>query len=569
MKEVTKKILVFLPLLIILLLNCFHTTYPDEFDNILGGKLILEGVLPYSGFFSHHGPLAYFGAAIINVFSGLSFVKFRLLSAVFFLGLFAGSFWLIKKRVESFNANFFLLFIFVLGISTTFFWGQMFLADPLSGFLLIPAYAILFLKIYFEERLENKDLWIISIFLALAVLNSMTYGYAAGTISLISLIWHIRNSKITTKNIFRFGAIFATPYLVFAAYLLITGSLTDFIYQAIEYNQKYYIYNYPRPEGSTTFNPIRYAVVIFNNFINAYQPLLAGIFRTDFRYPLTATMAITNVFLWIYLLIGKKFLLLALSFLLVVYVNARGNPGDLRAADYQMAMYFILSLFNGTFLVFVLKEELEGIKNVFGKYVITAVGILFAFFWFHSVIFLAADFWRMNYSRYMGEMPLIYDRPAVAPILNAILTKDQYCWIGPFEFEEMFYAKCKLPSKYHWILPQFAGIEKIKNEIITDYERNPADIIVFRRNFSAFMQSAEYSKFYWDFLDKNYVRLAEIDPKLHFVNNKVKDFDLDTDFNFQKDRAEEIINKLVNLGYIDGPKESTAGLRFAGSGNDK
>ena len=225
-----KTILFWVIILVILILNSFHTTYPDEFDNILGGKLILQGLLPYNSFFSHHGPLAYFLAAIINFFSGLSFVKFRLLSAVFFFILFLGSYRLVRKQIRSLSPNYFLLFIFALAISMTFFWGQMFLADPVSGYLLVPAYALLFLKIYFEERLENRDLWIISIFSAFAVLNSMTYTYAAGTIGIIGIIWQIRKNGLTINNILRFGVIFAAPYLIFAGYLLVTGSLADFLY---------------------------------------------------------------------------------------------------------------------------------------------------------------------------------------------------------------------------------------------------------------------------------------------------------------------------------------------------
>ena len=65
----------------ILSINALHESYPDEFDNILGGKYILSGSLLYKDYFSHHGPVAYFLSAFILLFSNGSFVIFRILFA--------------------------------------------------------------------------------------------------------------------------------------------------------------------------------------------------------------------------------------------------------------------------------------------------------------------------------------------------------------------------------------------------------------------------------------------------------------------------------------------------------
>src|SRR4051812_25119818 len=74
-----------LGLFLFLFINTIHESYPDECDNILGGTYILKGILPYTGFFSHHGPIAYFVAALIASFSGHSFVGFRIFYSIFLL----------------------------------------------------------------------------------------------------------------------------------------------------------------------------------------------------------------------------------------------------------------------------------------------------------------------------------------------------------------------------------------------------------------------------------------------------------------------------------------------------
>lgn len=523
----------------ILVANALYGTYPDEFDNILGGKFILQGILPYTGFFSHHGALAYYLSSILVAIGGISFVRFRLLEAVFFLLYFILVYFIFKKRVKSFDINYFLGFLLILTLSMTYFWGHMFLADPLSGYFLLPGYGLFLLKSYFDEKLEVKDLWIISVFSALSVLNSTTYLYAAGVLAFFTII----SSKKIIKSVF----IFAMPYLIFGFYLLITGSLANFLFQAVDYNRKYYIYNYPRPVGSTAFNPVRYAVVLFNDFFNNFHMAVSGILNgVNFRFPLTHVFALGNICFLTLLAIRKKFLLLVTCFLLLVYINARGNPSSISVKDYQTAVYFIFSTFNIAVFYHFLQTHLPDVKSQLFKYLAVFMGIILLVYSLFGTFFIFEEFWRPLYNRYMGVFPLIYDRPVVAPVINKLLTKDRYCWVGPFEFEEMFYLKCKLPSKYHWILPQFAGIDKIKSEILTDYQQNPPEIIVFRRNFSAFGASSSFNEFFVRFLDERYTRLTSY----KFKDPKQMDFNFDEDFNFRKDVAPQYFQKLLDLGYI-------------------
>ena len=53
----------------IFILDAFHESYPDEFDNISGGWLILHGTLIYKNFFTHHGPFPYFLSSFLEIFS--------------------------------------------------------------------------------------------------------------------------------------------------------------------------------------------------------------------------------------------------------------------------------------------------------------------------------------------------------------------------------------------------------------------------------------------------------------------------------------------------------------------
>jgi len=546
----SRLLLFFLFIWLILLINSVHNSYPDEFDNILGGRFFLQGIWPYSGYFAHHAPLGYVFSAIIEIFSGQSFVKFRFLSSLFFLGVMFLTYRVIRQK-------FILFFFFILAIASTYFWGHMFLADCLSGYLLIPAYGLLFLKMYKDQDLQTKDLVIISGFTAATMLTSTTFMFAVSTvvgltgIVFLSQFW--RNPKILLKKIVLSGVIFSLPYILFGTYLLVTGSLKDFLFDNYTYNSKYYIYNYPGV-AANGINPIRYAISIINNFINNYQVLLSRVNQINFMEPFNITLAVGNAALWIYLAVRKKFWLIPFSFLLLAFANVRSNPLNSKVTDYQAAVYFFLSFFNFAFLFETIINDIKDHKDEFVKIVGSFLLIVTGTLWFYTLTFLGAELWRMSYNRYMGQMPLIYDRPQVAPIVNQIVDKNSYCWIGPFEFEENFYLNCRRPSKYTWILPQYANSPEIQKELLAQYSAKKPDVIVYNRNFSAFFQSSDYNKFFINgFLDGNYFLLKDVPgfKNARFKTAGTQNFTFAADFNFRKDIAPELVRKLIQRGLVE------------------
>ena len=169
------------------------------------------------------------------------------------------------------------------------------------------------------------------------------------------------------------------------------------------------------------------------------------------------------------------------------------------------------------------------------------------------------------FPKYMGTAPIIYNRPQVAPYVNAILTPDDYAYIGPFEFEELFYLNTKKqPSKYHWFLDH-AAKSKIKDELMADLHKNMPKLIVFQRDFAPWGGDPKtYNWWMTEFLDDKYFRLFTLNGTLSDIQykwklGKTQNFDIDGTFNFDKRYQKEIIEKLLSLGYIEAiPKVSTS-----------
>ena len=110
------------------LLNSRYVDYPDEYINLLGGKVILNGGLPYRDFWDHHLPLAWYISSIFLFLSGKSFVLTRVLWAVAQFGGFAllGR-WIYKKHPSLVKP--FLAFFVLYPAASLYFWFHLFLAN--------------------------------------------------------------------------------------------------------------------------------------------------------------------------------------------------------------------------------------------------------------------------------------------------------------------------------------------------------------------------------------------------------------------------------------------------------
>jgi len=522
--------------------------YPDEFDSIVGGRYITEGKVPYKDWFQHHQPGAYVMAAVILPFTGRSFVKFRIGWETLLCALLVGSYFIIKKRLKKRDLTCYLVLLFVLGLSATYFWGHMLLADTLAGYFLLPAFALLFLKDYFREKFETRDLLIVGGFAFLSWFTSMTYIYIVAAITLYAIYLYGKPVR---------GAMLVSlPYVFFVLYLVVTGSLADYYWANIVYNANYYIYNYPHEPGQA-INPIRYALVIFDRFINNYLPALWGVTGLSISNPVQVTLAFSNAAAITVVLLKGRYAFLFPLLAVLVFSNARSNPQSIRETDYQAFVYIVTSMFNGLFALWVLRDILNKEKLAFARRsALTVLYLVLVLYWIFTPIYFAMKMEQTFFPKYMGTAPLVYSRPQIAHYINAIVQPDEYVYIGPFEFEELLYLRAKQPSKYHWFLDH-AARSKIKDELLADLSLHRPMVIVFQRNFAPWGGDPKtYNWWMQEFLDAHYFRLFTLNGESDSVQyrwkiSNTKNFDIDGTFHFDKSRKDEILGKLIALEYIE------------------
>ncbi|MDE2025787.1 MAG: hypothetical protein KGJ07_04800 [Patescibacteria group bacterium] len=535
---------------VIFYLNAFHESYPDEWDNILGGWDILHGRLIYTGFFTHHGPAAYYLSSIVLLFSGHSFVRFRVVYNIFLFIFLGISYLLLRRQVGIEKIKFFPAIIATLAIAGTYFWSQMLLADNIAAFCLIIVYGLLFLKDFYRKSLTFTDLLVISVLNSVAILSSLTYLYILiGTYAYIAFFYLRDNRKtIVSMQTLKAAGILVFPYVVFGIYLLLTGSTKVYWYDAITFNEKYYIYNYPGPH--THINPIRFAIVIANIVFNSLATLLVQVKDFNLLYPLNITLAIGNLAVLLYLWFRgyRKLPLFVLFFM--IYSNARSNPLESSEHDYQSAVYMFTTIFNIAFLLPNLYEDInskviETGKKVVYSVLLVVVGIYAIFTGILFVKYFAGKY----YPKYMGWAPLIYDAPHLAPLINTLVPANEYVWVGPFEFEDLFYIHAKPASRVQILNPGGGESPVISGELVADIETTKPKIIWYNENFFILgQQPVHYAKIFNQELADHYVRLMDYrDGKNKYVSTVqiTQWVDLDARLYMRKENVKEVIQRLL------------------------
>lgn len=541
-------------ILFIYLINGRHEQYPDEFDNVLGGWYLLQGKLIYSDWFSHHGPLAYVVASVVEIFSRNSFVGFRFVYSIFLFFLTVLPFLFIRRQLKGIDIPYYFYFIILVALGSTYFWGHMLLADNLSAFLLLPVFVLIFLKVMYNRVFEKADYIFISIFSFLALMSALTYSFLVAGIYAFLFVYYFVGvgKKFKIRDLVSLLAIIFIPYLTFLVYLIITGSLDDYFNQAIKFNRDYYIY-YPGHEGKPPANPLRYAIVIAQGFHNNFSSMLNTIKGFNFDFPFNIALAVSNLSLGVYLLLKKKYLLFLFVLGTLIFANARTNPFDSRETDYQLSVYILISLFITSYAIYTIYKELNTNIEYAKKLILSLVFVVLLIYSFYNFTFLLRKFSYKTYDKYMGFTSQIYDRPKVAPYINQIVEKNDIAWIGPFAFEDLLYMDANLPSKFHVFLPGMGKSEKFTSEMLSEFNRNKPSVIYYNRDYYILGASPkEYGKPFLNFLNSNYITLStyqegaykystSIDPSLEF----------DKKLFIRKDAIDEVIAKMQSLNYVE------------------
>jgi len=536
------EILIFLFSFFVFLFNARYVSYPDEFVNLLAGKVILNGGFPYRDFFDHHLPLAWYLASIFLSFSFGSYTIFRLLWSLFNFVLLSFLAFYIRKKYQKIYP-FYLIFLAFYPLTALYFWFHLYLADSLSVLFFSLSFWLLLGQTFFNtDSKENSPLFILVSFLNFClVFSSATFVYLA----FFLYLWQLNLLEFNKKKMISFIFFSSLPYFIYVLYLFLTGSFFDFYFANFVYNTKLYI-SIPNYVKGTHFNPLKFALTLIDNFWSNYVVLLTYIKHLDLYLPIGVFSGLGSLTLLLILLI-KRLPIGIIYFFVLSFSAPRSNIQKFSETDYQGSLFLILGLISALFSFYFLYQN--KFKEVFFKDLARLIQLLLFIFGFFSFIFLGQNFYHKFFSVYTQKMPSVYNFSYVADFIDQIIKDNEYYWIGPYEpHHEFFVKKGRLPGKYPTLLPQFREDGYLKNDFLSQFKKNKPLILIFNHQASIFMTPAEeFGRFFLDWVKENYVNLDQLKIQ---AKKSPSEFNIQTDLYLKKEDIYDLILRLKTANYL-------------------
>ena len=351
------------------LLNIQTGIFVDEEDNLLMGSLMLRGFLPYRDIFSHHFPFAYFWMVVVYLFSNESILLARLSVLVFQILIFY-----VSMRLSS-NYIIVGMVSLVWSLIRTYYWGNMILYHSLAA----PVSASVFLVAYFIVSKHIVPTKKHAVFIA--VMSAALFLLTPLTI--YSLIFVFLFIFITNRKFFfQILIILVVVFSLFVCYLIISGSLSDFIDQAILFNLKVYnkynsFYRSKTEEGLLALAQSVYGVLDVGNKVwfnfDLFKPLVLD-YRDIDRWIFTGFhYRFAWIGLFIYLLFNRKFAAAIFSLFFGASLLSVGEGG------FHGQPFVLTSIFVSSLTIFLsLKNNLH--KSSIKKIIIWMLGWVLLFF---------------------------------------------------------------------------------------------------------------------------------------------------------------------------------------------
>lgn len=299
----------------------------DELDIMLVGRGISRGLNLYTDVFSQHMPFSYYISALFNLLGATTVMQQRIAFYVFFAIM-----WTVIAYMYSDHMNKYVLFIYPIihcSLIQTYELGTQILSEHLAGIgavILILEY----LEFIDTRQLKTKSCVMISLAVVLTfgtifVAIFSVFFIALGVL-LIENKWRMEE-KISIKEwlltmLKKYGKLFlivAIPWIVLFIHLIITHTVSEFIYGAYTINREIY----PKYNGGFGGN-------VLTSLVQPVQVLFETIFNLlnsqGMSYALWAQMIfLICVFFFIYKVYEEKGILVALT--IYIYVSSLAERG--------------------------------------------------------------------------------------------------------------------------------------------------------------------------------------------------------------------------------------------------
>lgn len=477
------------------LVNAMIGEYNDEWDNILSGKMMADGLILYRDIFSHHFPLPYVMSYVIHLIINPHFYSFRILFSLF---LFTWALFLYvytRTSPSRFPRKYF--FLLLLAFVSPILRMNMLLAEVLVGY---SALTILCIALYRPRPLMIRDLSLFVFFAFCIAASGMAYlplallAYLFVLFALLHDRLHYPWKRILFLAVFSF-----IPYGMTAAILITAGSLDDFLWQNITFNQVYYLpflYDYPQ-------SVLSFPIFILKNLAKATVGSLNITLANLENIIYFALLLMTATY--VLHLIRKRSYINLCFFLGVFILSSARLATDTGIAHQGNVPFYMISLIAFAHMSSKIYYAFCDHLNDFPKNWTKAIGTIVIFLFFALTSLKVVD----SYYLLTFAERRVQNGTQAAYLLNETLKPGETYWVGPYDFKTQYYLSSPPATRYTFYLPWHAKSEKVRKEMIEDFKRNQPKIIMLDGQFSVWIYPfSNYGQELTRYINENYSRFG-------------------------------------------------------------
>lgn len=499
-------------LLALFIVPAFNRSFIDEWDNLLGGSLLLKGTTLYKDYFSHHGPVTYFIAAFLSIFSGSNIVLFKIFISIFFF------IWVVLinikvRRLIKSDLFIYLIAFFRIAVS----YSEMLLADNIIALSIISLLVIL-IELNNKKRAPKIfEIFLFSFLNTSILLNSYSYIFISVTFY-IFFLYYVYKYQLEKKAqlILKSIAIFSLPYLLLILYLLINNTFDIFIQDTLIFNFQFY--SKYTSEVSITAWPSR-LIFHLRSYISNLNQL-----ENILHFGLLAT-----VFVNLYTLIKlKRFSISILFSSILILSTIRGNIFlsffvnnlNFHSTSSYLTIIFLICY---TYSLLKNKDSFKFKTEIFNlnTFALHLLILFLSISGIYGVINLYRD-WRTT-----RDITYRHIR-SITSIINNITEETDRVYYGPLHFEYQIGSTREFASRYRFYVPWIDSCDYCREEIL-DELNNDTTIIVWQDNYVIWgLKEEQYAKDIKKLLNEKYTKYPNTDfyilnVKYGYISNKIQE----------------------------------------------
>lgn len=467
---------------VVMLAVSMQNAFVDEYDNLLGAKVIVEGGFIYTDYFTQHMPLTYFLTSPFVLVFGTRLLWIRM---AFTLVLVVWTLLIARRISRGAGAWYAAAFAAFVAVTYSMAWSNTLMAETWTAWCVAHVVVLFWLR----KRESTPFLRSILVMLVLASIPVLSAAaYLPVSVALYGMVawWMLeRRADLTPWRWVAAAGVAVAPYAVVIGVLALHGAVGEAYFQAIRFNTDYYAqFNPGSPSG-----PVDGVLTVLQIFFNGMWNALTDFGLANQPIPLLLTLATLASLAWLWA--RQRWVLAGWLTVMVVFSGSRGVWADPQEgfgallADNATARHAASLLMVIILLGVIVAEDMHRAlpsPTSFAAKLRRPVQIAVATAAAAAVIVsLGTTFTQMrNALRFENTLAIQSHDRSASGVVNLINDgTDGTYWMAPAEYDHQLFVTSPPASRFGYFFDHVAACAECFDEVVSDLKSQQPRVMWF------------------------------------------------------------------------------------------